>query len=190
MNKALRRTTLAVVQIAVASATVSAAKFALMAIPNVEAVSLLLAVYGFVLGWKGIAAALVFCASETLIWGAGTWVVTYFMYWPSLASVFALLGKTVKPSAIIATVVAFVMTLWFCVLSSLVDVGLTSGNFENFGERFTIYFLRGTWFYVAQIVCNLVLFPLLFKPLTSSLNRLINKTPPLTPPENGSGNGI
>ena len=187
MNKALKRTTLAIVQIAVASATISAAKFALMAIPNVEAVTLLIAVYGFVLGWKGIAAAIIFCASETLVWGAGTWVVTYFMHWPFLAGVFALLGKTMKPSAIVPTVVAFILTVWFCVLSSLVDVGLTSGNFENFGERFALYFLRGTWFYVTQIVCNLVLFPLLFKPLTTSLNRLINKTPLFPPPENGKG---
>ena len=190
MSNGVRKSTISIVQIALAAATLSAAKFALMWLPNIEVVTLLCAVYGFTLGWKGIAASGVFAAIETLIWGFGSWVITYFIHWPLVAFSFCILSRFIKPSRIIPTIAAFVLTVEFSVLSALVDVGLTSGYFYNFGERFVIYFLRGTWFYVAQIVCNLVLFPLLFKPLTSSLNRLINKTPPLTPPENGSGNGI
>ncbi len=172
MREGIRKSTISIVQISVAAATISAAKFALMGLPNIEAVTLLCAVYGFALGWRGIAAAGVFAAAETLIWGAGSWVVTYFLHWPLVATVFCMMSRHIKPSIIIPTVAAFLLTVEFSVLSALVDVGLTTGYFYNFGERFVIYFLRGTWFYVAQIVCNLVLFPLLFKPLTVAVIRI------------------
>lgn len=167
MNAALKGGAKAVVQIAVAAATISAAKFALMALPNIEVVTLLIAVYGFAMGWRGVAAAIVFAASETLIWGAGTWVVTYFIHWSAVAVVFMILARFIRPSRLIPTIAAFLLTVSFSVLSALVDVGLATGYFYNFGERFVVYFLRGTWFYVAQIATNLVVFPLLFKPLAT-----------------------
>lgn len=175
MSNGVRKSTISIVQIALAAATLSAAKFALMWLPNIEVVTLLCAVYGFTLGWKGIAASGVFAAIETLIWGFGSWVITYFIHWPLVAFSFCILSRFIKPSRIIPTVAAFVLTVEFSVLSALVDVGLTTGYFYNFGERFVIYFLRGTWFYVAQIACNLVLFPLLFKPLTALIARFTKK---------------
>ena len=155
MSNGVRKSTISIVQIALAAATLSAAKFTL--------------------GWKGIAASGVFAAIETVIWGFGSWVITYFIHWPLVAFSFCILSRFIKPSRIIPTIAAFVLTVEFSVLSALVDVGLTTGYFYNFGERFVIYFLRGTWFYVAQIACNLVLFPLLFKPLTALIARFTKK---------------
>ena len=175
MSNGVRKSTISIVQIALAAATLSAAKFALMWLPNIEVVTLLCAVYGFTLGWKGIAASGVFAAIETLIWGFGSWVITYFIHWPLVAFSFCILARFIKPSRIIPTIAAFVLTVEFSVLSALVDVGLTTGYFYNFGERFVVYFLRGTWFYVAELVCNLVLFPVLFKPLVNLLSGILTK---------------
>ena len=74
------------------AATLECAKLALAVLPNIEAVSLLIALYSFVFGWAGIVAAVIFVCIEPLIWGFGTWFVSYLIYWPALAIVFFILG--------------------------------------------------------------------------------------------------
>jgi hypothetical protein len=63
----------------------------------------------------------------------------------------------------IITAVAVILTVWFGVLTSLVEIGLFSGFFDDFFARFSIYYLRGIPFYAAQIATNAVMFPLLFR---------------------------
>ncbi len=155
----------------VMAATLEAVKLALSALPNVELVSLLLALYGYVFGLSGVLAAVVFVAAEILIWGLNTWVISYFIYWPLLALLFWLIGKKISNRFII-TGIAVVMTFFFGILTSLVDVGLFSGYWNNFFERFIIYYLRGTWFYVIHISCNAVVFITLFKPLEALFRKL------------------
>ena len=156
---------------ALAAASLTAGKFVLSAIPNVEIVTLLCAVYGFTLGAQGVLATCIFVACETLIYGIGAWVVTYAIHWPAVALVFCLLSRFIKPSRVIPAIVAVVMTAAFGVLSSLVDVGLFSGFWDNFWQRFAIYYARGAVFYITQIVCNAIVFPLLFKPLATFVER-------------------
>lgn len=163
---------------ALAAASLTAGKFVLSAIPNVEIVTLLCAVYGFVLGAQGVLATCIFVACETLIYGLGPWVISYAIHWPAVALVFWLLSRFIKPSRVIPTIVAVIMTTSFGVLTALVDVGLFSGFWGDFGQRFAIYYVRGAVFYVTQIVCNALVFPLLFKPLTTFLNdRILKGTP-------------
>lgn len=150
---------------ALAAATIEAVKFALAAIPNVEGVTLLCAVYGYCLGVGGIVAAVVFCAIETAIYGVSTWVISYFIHWPFIALVFALLSRLKVKNILIITLAAAVLTTLFGVQTSLVDTGLFSGFFDRFWERFAIIYVRGGIFYVTQIVCNIIVFPLLFRPL-------------------------
>ena len=140
-----------------AAATLVGGKFVLSAIPNVEIVTLLCAVYGYVLGVTGLIAVYVFVVTETLIYGFGTWVISY------------------KPNRILYTAVAVVLTVAFGVFSSLVDVGLASGYFENFGERFAVYYVRGIYFYIAQTVTNLVVFPTLFVPISKAVARVTRR---------------
>ncbi len=165
-----------VARTALAAATLTAGKFVLSAIPNVEIVTLLCAVYGFVLGASGVLATLVFVSCESLLYGVGTWLISYFIHWPSVALVFWLLSRFCKPSRIVPTLIATVMTVWFGVLTSLVDIGLFSGYWDDFGARFAIYYSRGAVFYIVQIVCNAILFPLLFKPLCLTLDRLLHRS--------------
>lgn len=163
---------LQIAYIAVCAATVTAGKLALAAIPNVEIVSLLLAAYGYVFGGAGVLAAFVFCGVEVLIWGAGSWVALYFIYWPALTLLFAVAGRLKIRRRLVLTAAACVMTVLFGVLSSLIDTGLFTGFHENFWQRFAIIYVRGASFYITQIVCNAITFTLLFIPFTALLRKI------------------
>ena len=158
--------------IGIMSATIECAKLALAAIPNVEAVSLLIALYSYVFGIYGVISTVVFVCIEPLIWGFNTWVATYLIYWPLLGLVFLLLGKfNVKNRFLIAGIAVF-MTFFFGVLSSLVDIGLLTGFFDDFFVRFGIYYARGIAFYAVHITSNAIIFLLLFLPFLKRLEKL------------------
>ena len=165
-------TSLAVRKIALVgmmAAILTGGKLALAVIPNVEVVTLLCALYGYVFGWLGIFAILVFVSVEPLLWGIGTWIVTYYLYWPLVGGVFFLLSRLGVKRRIPLTVSALLLVVWFGVFSSLVDVGLFTGFYEDFFHRFAIYYARGIVFYLVELACNAVLFPLLFLPLSHVL---------------------
>lgn len=162
----------AIAFVGISAATVECAKLALAALPNVEVVTLLLALYGYVFGLWGVLSAVVFVSIEPLIYGFGTWVASYVIYWPLVALVFALLGRFCVRGRIKITAVAVLLTVFFGVLSSLIDVGLLSGFFDNFLYRFGIYYARGIIFYAIQIACNAVLFFFLFDFLRDKLLRI------------------
>lgn len=159
------------VLIGLMAATLEVGKFTLSFLPNVEVVTLFCALFGYVFGGAGVIATLVFIAIEPLIYGFGTWIISYCLYWPIVAIIFMLLGRANVKNRVILTSVAVLLTIWFGVLTSLVDVGLFSGYFDRFFDRFAIYYIRGISFYVTQIICNAVLFPLLFRPLSEVLKK-------------------
>lgn len=159
---------------ALAAASIECGKLALSAIPNVEIVTLLCALYGYCLGGYGIVATIIFVCIEPLIYGFGTWTISYFLYWPMVALVFCFFKKANIQSRLVFTLAAIALTVWFGLLTSLVDTGLFSGVFESFFSRFKILYLRGLVFYALQIGTNAVLFPILFKPLSKRLSSIIN----------------
>ncbi len=160
----------AIALVAVMAATLECGKLALSFLPNIEVVTLLTALYGYVFGIYGIVASLVFVSIEPLIYGFGTWVISYYIYWPLVALVFFMLGRARVKNIILLTLTALILTAFFGALTSLVEVGLFSGDFDNFFERFIIYYARGAVFYAIQLACNAVLFPLLFKFLAAKLD--------------------
>ena len=170
-----KRPALKLALVGISAATIECGKLALSALPNVEVVTLLVALYGYCFGKTGIIATLVFVAIEPLIYGIGSWVPVYFIYWPLLALTVALLGRARIKSRLALTGTALLMTVLFGVLSALVDVGLLSGSFDNFLYRFGVYYLRGIPFYLAQLATNAALFPLLFRPLSAALSRLYRR---------------
>lgn len=159
----------AIALVGVTAATVECGKLVLSALPNIEVVTLLLALYGYVFGWYGVLSALVFVSIEPLIYGFGTWLPAYLIYWPLVATVFMLLGKIKLKNRWLITAVAVGMTFLFGLLTSLIDVGLLSGNFDNFLYRFGLYYVRGIPFYAIQLACNAVLFPCFFLFLSDKL---------------------
>lgn len=165
------------------AATIECGKLALAALPNVEVVTLLCALYGYCFGFLGVLSSLVFVAIEPMIWGFNTWVLTYVLYWPFVSLVFWFLHRTRVKNRWALTGVALLLVVWFGVLSSLVDVGLFSGFFDRFFYRFAIYYWRGIVFYIVELVTNAVLFPLLFPLLSEKLLRFSGRfLPPRTRP--------
>ena len=61
--------------------------------------------------------------------------------------------------------------LFFGVLTSLVDVGLFMGAFDNFWQRFGIMYARGIPFFATHVVSNFALFLLCYKPLCKALTK-------------------
>ncbi len=161
--------------IAVMAATITGGKLALAALPNIEIVTLLCGVYGYVFGVLGLAAVVIFVIAETLIWGIGTWFITYLIYWPLVCLVFMLFRRLRIKNRFLLTAAAMVLTLFFGVLSSLVDVGLFSGFLDNFWYRFGIYYTRGIVFYALQLASNAVTFIFAFTPLSSALTKIRNR---------------
>ncbi|MBR5145849.1 MAG: hypothetical protein IKV34_04215 [Clostridia bacterium] len=155
--------------IAVMSATLFGGKLAMSVLPNIEPVTILIALYATVFGFAYVLpATAVFVVLDVLIYGFNTWVISYFIYWPLVAFTFALVNK--KPKGVWANVVtAVLLTLFFGVLTSLVDVGLFMGAFDNFWQRFGIMYLRGILFFAIHVVSNFALFLLCYKPLCKAL---------------------
>ena len=158
--------------VGIMAATMECGKLALSFIPNVEIVTILIALYSYCFGLPGVLAAVVFVAIEPLIWGFGTWIITYIVYWPLVAVVFMLLGRAGIKNRWVLSCIAVGLTVFFGVFSSLVDIGLFSGNFDNFFVRFGIYYARGIVFYLIQIACNAVLFSLFFNFLAAKLSMI------------------
>ena len=156
-------------------------KEALAALPNIEVVTLLVALCAYVWGPIVVFPAVnVFIAVDMAIWGVNTWIISYFIHWNTVAIVFWLLGKVRFKQKVVeitvVTLVAAVLTTLFGVLTSAVDtlVGYTGKgffvDFDNFIARFVSMYVAGGSFYVTQIVCNVVLFATAFMPLVT-LNR-------------------
>ena len=161
--------------IAVMTATLNAGKLALMAIPNVEVVTILCALYGYCFGWMGLIATSLFVLIETFIFGMGSWVLSYIIHWNVVCLIFWLLKRFKVNNIVIITLIAVVLTTCFGVLSSLIDVGLFSGIKGDFWAKFAIYYTRGAVFYITQIVTNLIVFPCLFPILSKTFEKLNNK---------------
>lgn len=173
MNKNKISPARAVAIVGISAAAIECGKLALAALPNIEVVSLLVATFSYVFGPLGFLATVIFVSIEPMIYGFGSWVISYIVYWPTLSLVFVLLRRLRVKNRFLVSGIAVLMTFFFGVLSSLIDVGLFSGFFENFFTRFYIYYARGIIFYALQIACNATLFPLLFPFLTKKLEIII-----------------
>ena len=124
--------------VGIMAATLECGKLALSFLPNIEVVTILCALYGYVFGIYGIIATAVFVCIEPLIYGFGSWIITYFIYWPLVAFVFMLLRKKGGKSRLWLTVIAVALTVGFGVISSIVDAAFYLGinkNLSNFFQR-------------------------------------------------------
>lgn len=179
-----KNTALYIAVVAVFTAMLSGGKFALMAIPNVEVVTILVALFSAVWGWKySIPATIIFVILEMFLWGFNTWVLEYLIHWPFVALVFGLLGKVhFKSNAmklICFTACAMIVTFLFGVQTSVVDTLLaysSSKGFwvvtKEFWYRFSVLYLRGLVFFVVHIISNCILFTCAYLPLEKVLHSI------------------
>ena len=163
----------AIALIGVMAATIEVGKLVLSFLPNIEVVTLLCALYGYVFGFYGVVAAAAFVCIEPMIYGVGSWVATYIIYWPLVAFVFMLLASAKVKRRLPITLIALGLTLFFGVLSSVIDSMIWGIGLHYFKNVF-LYYLRGIPFYVTQLACNAAMFPTLFPFLAKKL-KLINR---------------
>lgn len=158
--------------VGIMAATLECGKLVLSFLPNIEVVTILCALYGYVFGVLGIVAAVVFVCIEPLIYGFGSWIITYFIYWPLVAFVFMMLRRRGVKGRLCLTLVALAMTVDFGVLSSIIDAAFYLGINKNYLANVLLYYLRGIAFYLAHLACNAVLFPILFLFMANKLEKI------------------
>lgn len=170
--KGARRATVYVVRVAFMAAMLTAFKLALSFIPNVEVVTLLITVYGSALGIVyALPATLIFCAVEIAIYGVGSWVLLYFVYWSLLAvaASFLLKGRRLW----LAVIIGIVGSALFGVLSACCDTlfCVVSLAPSRLGDYWLAYYIRGLYFDVVHIISNAVIVTVLYAPLVSVLKK-------------------
>lgn len=160
-NQNLRRKTVLtasyVTEVAVMAGMLTALKFALSFVPNLEVVTLLIAVFSAVWGVKYSApATIVFCLVEMAIYGIGGWVILYFIYWPLLAVVFHFALRKLRgwKALVVATAIAIVFSVFFGVLSASAETLIVIGNVspDRLGTFFVSYYIKGLWFDLVHTV--------------------------------------
>lgn len=163
-----------IVKVAVMAAMLTALKFALSFVPNVEVVTLLIMVYAAVFGAAYVLPSVfVFCAVEVAIYGVGSWVILYFIYWPTLAFLSCVLFAR-RRHLLVAAVTAAVMSALFGVFSACCDtlyvaVGLYEGDLARY---WLAYYVRGLYFDLVHTASNFVVIAVLFKPLCAAGDRI------------------
>ncbi len=171
-----RKGAIFVARVAVMSGMLTVLKFALSFVPNVEVVTLLVLVFASAFGLLyALPATIIFCLVDMAIYGIGSWVVLYFVYWPLLAIVGALCLK--KGNLIIAVIIAVVGSMLFGVLSACADTIFAVGFVpaEKLGAYFVAYYLRGLYFDLIHTVSNGIVVLALFAPLNNVCNKIIQK---------------
>lgn len=161
-NRRLTMKDIAVMGIMVA--TMTAFKYAMSLLPNIESVSLLIILYTLFLGPKVIYAIIVFVIVEGLLYGFGTWWVSYLYIWPLLSLLTYAFRKQTSP-------------LFFSVLSGLFGLffgALTAIPYLFIGGITTAfnYFIAGIPYDLLHCVGNFCICLALFKPLNTTLNKI------------------
>lgn len=173
-----------VVKVAVMAAMLTALKFALSFVPNVEVVTLLVMVYAAVFGAAYVVpAVVVFCSVEMAIYGVGSWVILYYVYWPLLAlascAVFRLKTDTTI-RIVVSAIFAAIMSAFFGVLSACCDTLFVAVGFPglDLASYWVAYYIRGLTFDAVHAVSNLFVAGFLFVPLCSVAERIKRNVSP------------
>lgn len=153
------------------AATLTAGKLALMAVPNIEIVTLFIMLYTVTFGLKiSFPATIVFCFTEGLIFGFNTWLIAYLIHWPLVVLVTFLISKIKYQNYIIYIVIGALLTALFGVISSAIDAVISSSIAKiNFFVMFSVIYMRGIVFYATHIVSNAIFIAIAFPILKTLL---------------------
>ncbi|MBQ6223055.1 MAG: hypothetical protein IJJ44_10630 [Solobacterium sp.] len=154
-----------IVYIAVITAILEAAKFALNAIANVELISLLTIVFTVYFGWQiTLPALLIFAVIESLWWGISIWTVTYFYVWPVLILLTVLLRKQMSrfTASCLSSLFGFGFGL-LCAFTTLLISGMNAA---------VAWWIAGIPYDLVHGVSNLVIAFVLYDPLIKALRKL------------------
>lgn len=155
--------------VAILSASLTAGKMVLSAIPNVEIVTFLFIVYTVLFGRKrALMASIVFVTTEVFLYGFGTWLLGYYIMWPVLIILTDLLAKRFKSEYV------------FAGLSGLFGLffGLFFAVFESifYGVAYGItYWISGIPFDIMHGFSNFILALFLYKPIVVAIGNIKEK---------------
>lgn len=168
-----KSTALYVTRVAVMAAMLTALKFALSFVPNVEVVTLMIIVYGSAMGLVyALPAVIVFCTVEVAIYGVGSWVLLYFVHWTLLAVAASVLlrGRRVW----LAVILGVVASMLFGVLSACCDTLFCASSLapSRLGDYWVAYYLKGIYFDVAHVISSAVTVTVLYVPLVAVMRKI------------------
>lgn len=176
-KKITRIATQYVVRVAFMSALLTAFKFALSFVPNVEVVTLMIIIYGSCFGiLYALPATLIFCAVEIAIYGVASWVLLYFIYWPLLSVLSSLLLKGKRMW--LALILGVVGSAFFGFLSACCDTLFALPNLQpqDVSRYFVAYYLRGITFDAIHMASSAATVALLYKPIVSACAKIMPRT--------------
>lgn len=135
-----------------------------LAIPNVEPVTLLIILYTLQFGRKTIYSVIVFVILECVLWGIGLWTIMYMYIWPLLAIVVYFLRKI--DSVWFWSIFAGIFGMMFGALSSIVYL------FMGGVKTAFAWWIAGIPWDMVHGISNLILTAVLYVPLRKVLGTL------------------
>ena len=149
--------------IAILSASLTAGKFVLSVVPNVEIVTFLMILYTVLFGYKRtLMVVAVFVTTEILIYGFGTWLLGYYILWPTLVILTHIISRTLKSEygyAILSAIYGFTFGLFFALFESLF-----------YGISYAIpYWISGIPFDIVHGTSNFIIMLVLYKPMVKTI---------------------
>ena len=161
--------------VAVFTALLLAAQYALWFVKGVELVTVLLLVFSYRFGVRcGVLSAVAFSLLRCLLFGFFPNVVLlYLLYYPLFAACFGLLGNVLHHrTGVRVQMLLTVLAVLFTALFTLLDDALTPLLYGYTREAALAYFLASLPTMAVQTVCAAVTVLLLFRPLFFVLKRV------------------
>lgn len=162
MHKSIRKICI----IAISSAIITALKFAMSGLPNIEPVTFLLMIYALNYGRPAYAVSLVFVMTEYLIYGFNFWSINYLYIWPLAVLVARLFRKIDSP--VVWAVISGIYGMLFGAFCSVMYLFL-----PGFGATYAFaYWVSGLSFDVTHMIGNFVIMLILYRPVMTLFGRL------------------
>ena len=161
--------------VAVFTALLLAAQYALWFVKGVELVTVLLLVFSYRFGVRcGVLSAVAFSLLRCLLFGFFPNVVLlYLFYYPLFAACFGLLGNALhRRTGVRVQMLLTVLAVLFTALFTLLDDAVTPLLYGYTKEAALAYFLASLPTMAVQTVCAAVTVLLLFRPLLFILKRV------------------
>ena len=161
--------------VAVFSALLLGAQYALWFVKGVEVVTVLLLVFSYRFGVKcGVLSAVAFSLLRCLLFGFFPNVVLlYLIYYPLFTACFGILGNVLRRRVDLKTqLLVTALAVLFTALFTLLDDALTPLFYGYTKEAALAYFLASLPTMAMQCACALLTVFLLFRPLMAVLRRV------------------
>lgn len=174
-GRAFRRGAGYVAVVAVFTALLLAAQYALWFVKGVELVTVLLLVFSYRFGVRcGVLSAVAFSLLRCLLFGFFPNVVLlYLLYYPLFAACFGLLGNALyRRTGVRVQMLLTVLAVLFTALFTLLDDAVTPLLYGYTKEAALAYLLASLPTMAVQTVCAAVTVLLLFRPLLFVLKRV------------------